>query len=196
MRIIIYPETRRSTIGRFDEVNVQTCALIIGHKADLDLIPQALDICTQLLNPLGYMKNLCGQLEVAEISEKLRNKLGGIEIVIRISKQDLLALVPAKEENPERLLFFDIHQMAQTANDLIEVAPEVATSDEVFREDTLSVLTSLTAALELIMTNGIPLRDRFDIFESEGRNEFRELNKVIKFMKSPKEQNEPESKVE
>ena len=86
--------------------------------------------------------------------------------------------------------------MAQTANDLIDVTPEVATSDEVFREDTLSVLTSLTAALELIMTNGIPLRDRFDIFESEGRNEFRELNKVIKFMKSSKEQNEPESKVE
>lgn len=196
MRIIIYPETRRSTIGRFDEVNVQTCALIIGHKADLDLIPQALDICTQLLNPLGYMKDLCGQLEVAEISEKLRKKLGGIEIVIRISKQDLLALVPAKEKNPERLLFFDIHQMAQTANDLIEVAPEVATSDEVFREDTLSVLTSLTAALELIMTNGIPLRDRFDIFESEGLNEFCDLNKVIKFMKSPKEQNEPASKVE
>jgi hypothetical protein len=148
------------------------------------------------MNPLRYMKDLCGQLEVAEISENLRKKLGGIEIVIRISKQDLLALVPAKEKNPERLLFFDIHQMAQTANDLIEVAPEVATSDEVFREDTLSVLTSLTAALELIMTNGIPLRDRFDIFESEDRNEFCDLNKVIKFMKSPKEQNEPESKVE
>ena len=87
-------------------------------------------------------------------------------------------------------------QMAQTANDLMEVAPEVYPPDQVLREDMLSVLTSLTAALGLVMTNGIPLRDRFDIFESEGLNEFREFDRVIKFLKSVDRHDEAESKVE
>lgn len=196
MRIIIYPETRRSTIGRFDEPDVETCVLLVSPKADLDLIPKALDFCTQILNPLRYMPELGGQIHLAEISEKSRGKLVGAEVIARISREDLLALVPAREKDPEKALLSDIQQMAQTANDLMEVAPEVYPPDQVLREDMLSVLTSLTAALGLVMTNGIPLRDRFDIFESEGLNEFREFDRVIKFLKSVSRHDEAESKVE
>ena len=139
MRIIIYPETRRSTIGRFDEPDVETCVLLVSPKADLDLIPKALDFCTQILNPLRYMPELGGQIHLAEISEKSRGKLAGAEVIARISREDLLALVPAREKDPEKALLSDIQQMAQTANDLMEVAPEVYPPDQVLREDMLSV---------------------------------------------------------
>ena len=182
MRIIIYAETQKSTIGGFDEPDVRTCALVVGSKEDLGLISQALALCTRILNPLGYMQNLCGQLKGTEIGESARERVGGAEVIVRICKEDLLALVPEDVMNPEERLFIDIRQMALTANELMEVAPEISFCDEMYREDPLSVLTSLAAALEVIMTDGIPLRDRFDIFDLEDYYGIHEYDKVIRFI--------------
>ena len=169
MRIIVYPETKDGTIGRFEDDGVETCILISGMKDELQIILDSLCLCRAFHNPLIYLQDLYKNLKMVDLTSlQMQNVFNGIEFCARIDKRDLLSLVSKNVNNPYGIIFFDIQRMKQTANDIMDVTREQKRNlKSVFLKDRRAVITSLSAALELVLTGGIPLKDRFDIFEDD-----------------------------
>ena len=167
MKVLIYPETQNATIGCFDEPGVETCAMILGAHKDLDLIERAFELCDLLQSPVNYVTDILDrvcQIYVQDGDEVTTDD--HLEIVIRITRKDLLSFVPEEDGDPFESILGDVRNLALTANELMEVS-RTDRRNTWFPDDVLSVLGCLAETLELILLGAVPLADRFDILESD-----------------------------
>lgn len=190
MRIIVYPETIDDTIGRFDEPDVKTCVLIKISPNDLYKLDEIFRICVISHCPTVYLHNIVKKVTVAKPMETEDiEKWGENHLFMRIDKANLLACIPEDEKlSEEKALEFlrdDIRQMIHSANLYMETFPEeMFCEDDVFLKEPIAILSSLATAMELVLTDGVPLINRFDTLESEGDDRLQDFDEAIKALKS------------
>ena len=190
MRIIVYPETIDDTIGRFDDPDVKTCVLIKISPNDLYKLDEIFRICVISHSPTEYIHNIAKKVTVAKPMEAEDiEKWGDDHLFMRIDKATLLACIPEDrnltEEKAVECLRDDIRQMIFSANLYMETFPEeMFCEDDVFLNEPVAILGTLATAMELILTDGVPLINRFDTLESEGDDRLQDFEEAIKALKS------------
>lgn len=180
MIIFIYPERKDATIGRFDEPDVETCALVLGSYKDLHLIKQGFKFCDKIMNPIRFLPDFDEKIcNIVSSDGKPSKKTDGVHMGIRICRNGLLALASEKAERAEDYIRADIANMAITANELMG-AEGSRRMNTYCPDDILSVVGSLAEAFDLVMNQRIPLRDRYSILEDGVDDDLPIFEKVIK----------------
>jgi hypothetical protein len=189
MRIIVYPETVDNTIGRFDEPDVKTCILVKISPNDLFKFDEIFRICAISHSPTAYIHNIANKVTLAKPMEEDIEKWGEDHLFMRIDKATLLACIPEDRNLTEEMaiecLRDDIRQMIYSANLYMETFPEeMFWEDDVFLKEPIAILSTLATAMELVLTDGVPLINRFDTLESEGDDRLQDFDEAIKALKS------------
>ena len=162
---MLYPERKDATIGRFDEPAVETCALVLGTYKELDLIAEGFEFCNMVQNPVSLLQdfdqNICNIVvsdgETTRVSEDF-------QMGVRITKDELLSLASDKPGKAYDRIKADIVNMALTANEIMDAAASRRTNT-ICPADLMSVIGSMAEVFDIVLNQGVPLRDRFAILE-------------------------------
>lgn len=165
MIILLYPERKDATIGRFDEPDVETCALVLGTYKELDLIAEGFEFCNMVQNPVSLLQdfdqNICNIVvsdgETTRVSEDF-------QMGVRITKDELLSLASDKQGKAYDQIKADIVNMALTANEIMDAAAS-RRNNTICPDDLMSVIGSMAEVFDIVLNQGVPLRDRFAILE-------------------------------
>lgn len=173
MRIIVYPETPETTIGRLEDQENEICFMVVGPEAEREYLFASFYLAEQLGYSVRHLKNIVNLIGGFKLATRAQvREFHDIEMFGRIDRNSLLSLVQDKSLGAEKVILEEIRELAMAANEIAEVEPcELEEYDRCLLDSPLAVMISLASAAEVVLLQGVPLRDRFDIFEYCYENE-------------------------